>query len=123
PRSTYLGKPLVTAALVAAVVVFDMNPLRSWLATQRAYVNEGRLYALFDLRGFRDFRSAASYIAEHARTNDLIIAFDCREYFNCLGRLDYCIVSRTYREGDELIQTYVDDGARRDLYLATPMIM
>ena len=114
---------LVTAGLAAAVLAFDMNPLRSWLATQRAYANEGALYSFFDLRGFRDFRSAVGYVIEHANAGDKILTFDCREYFNYFGRLDYCLVSGTYREGDELIQTYVDGGTYRDLYLSTPMIM
>lgn len=113
---------LVTAALAAAVLAYDMNPLRSWLVTQRAYADEGPLYSFFGLTDFQDYRSAAEYVRARADAEDIIATFDCREYFNYLGRLDYCIVSRTYRDGDELIQTYREDGHLRDLYLATPMI-
>src|SRR5690606_4910730 len=91
---------------------------------QREYWNEGELYELFGLRSFRDFRTAADFVDARAAANDTLITFDCREYYNYLDRMDYCIVSGTYRSGDELIQTYVgDDGKLKDLYVGATMLL
>jgi hypothetical protein len=113
-----------TGLLAALVLAVDMNPLRSWLVTQGEYASEGTWYRLFHVqRSFPDYRSTASYVADHAEIGDTIIVFQCREYFNYLGRLDYCVASNTYFDGDRLKQTYVEGNVRRDLYLSTPMIM
>jgi|GEM_PF-1518470 len=119
PRGTVLAGTALLAALIAA---YDMNPLKSWLVTTRDYSSPEPLYAFFDLRGFRDLRSAAEYVDARAGADDTLITFDCREYYNYLDRMDYCIVSDTYRSGDELIQAYVDDGVVRDLYVGSTMI-
>lgn len=123
PRLLRPRPALVTALLAAAVLALDMNPLRSWVVAQQTYDDDGPLEQLLGVRDFRDYRSAASFVTANADRDDTIVAFDCREYFNYLGRLDYCILSRTYLSGDdELIQSYVDDGTLRDLYLSTPLI-
>lgn len=118
-----VGGVAVTALLVALVAAYDMNPLKGWLVTQREYSNEGRLYEFFELRGFRDYRTAAAFVGAHAGPGDTLISFDCREYYNYLDRMDYCIVSGTYRSDDELIQTYLDNGTIKDLYVGTPMLL
>lgn len=111
-----------TALLAMLIAAYDMNPIKSWLVTSRDHSSQGSLYAFFDLRGFRDFRNAAQYVGARADADDALITFDCREYYNYLDRMDYCIVSGTYRSGDELIQTYVDDGVIKDLYVGSTMI-
>jgi hypothetical protein len=120
---SYRARTLITSLLVALVFVFDMNPLRSWLVAKRAYSNEGQLYSFFGVRGFSDYRSVVDYVQRNRGDDDVITTFDCREYFNYLGHVDYCLVSGTYRDGDELIQMYIDGGQKRDLYVATPLIM
>ena len=113
----------VTALLVALLAAYDMSPLKAWLVTQRAYSNEGALYSFFDLRSFRDYRTAAAFVDARAAPDDTLITFDCREYYNYLERMDYCIVSGTYRDGDEMIQTYVEGGNIKDLYVGATMIL
>ncbi len=111
-----------TAALAALVVAYDLNPLRGWLVAAREHGHRSVLHDAFAIDGFRDYRSASEHVLRHAAPDDEILTFECREYFNYIGRLDYCLVSGTYRAGDELIQTYVDDGVLRDLYVAVPLI-
>lgn len=112
-----------TALLVALVAAFELNPLRGWLIAQRDHAERSALYETFSVPRFRDFRSVSEYVARHADADDAIVAFDCREYFNYLGHLDYCLVSGTYRSGEDLIQTYVDDGLLRDIYVGTPVLL
>lgn len=120
PRSAW-----VTIALVALVLAVDMNPLRSWFEVQRSNLNEAAFFGLIQTQGrYPEYRSpAVRYITDHARPDDKIIAFECREYFNYLQRLDYCVVSSWYYRGKQLKQTYFDGTVYRDLYLSTPMIM
>jgi len=119
---TRAGVTAGTAALAALVVVYDASPLRGWLVAQREHDDRSALSDAFKIRGFRDYRSAAEHVLQHAAPGDEILTFECREYFNYIGRLDYCLISGTYRSGDELIQTYVHDGVLRDLYVAVPLI-
>lgn len=119
---TRAGVTAGTAALVALVVIYDASPLRGWLVAQREHDDRSALSDAFEIRGFHDYRSAAEHVLRHAAPGDAILTFECREYFNYIGRLDYCLVSGTYRSGDQLIQTYVDDGVLRDLYVAVPLI-
>src|SRR5690606_16475720 len=112
----------VTGALVAIILLTDMNPVRGWLVTQRGNAENPALYELFDVdRASPDYRSAAEFVAAHARADDKIVVFDCREIFNYLERLDYCVLSRTYLSGDQLKQIYIENDVRRDIYLSTPM--
>src|SRR5690606_35989731 len=112
-----------TALLAMLIAAYDMNPIQSWLVTSRDHSSQGSLYAFFDLRGFRDFRNAAQYVGARADADDALITFDCREYYNYLDRMDYCIVSGTYRDGEEMIQTYIEDGEIKDLYVGATMIL
>ncbi|HEX6995195.1 MAG TPA: glycosyltransferase family 39 protein [Gammaproteobacteria bacterium] len=122
-RAPSRGLVLAGTALIAVLIAaYDLNPLKSWLVTSRDYSSPEPLYAFFDLRGFRDFRTAAAYVDARADADDALVTFDCREYYNYLDRMDYCIVSGTYRDGDELIQTYVDDGVIRDLYVGSTIL-
>src|SRR5690606_18912624 len=107
PRAARWPRGAVTALLVLLVVSYDVNPVKSWLVTQREYWNEGEIYEFFGLPSFRDYRTAANFVDTRAAADDTLITFDCREYYNYLDRMDYCIVSGTYRSGDEMIQTYV----------------
>jgi len=111
-----------TALLAALVAAYDMNPIKSWLVTARDHSSSSPLYAFFELRSFRDFSTAAAYVDARADADDALITFDCREYYNYLDRMDFCIVSGTYREGDELIQTYLEDGVIKDLYVGSTII-
>lgn len=120
-RSTMPVRPaIVTVLLGATVLTFDFNPVRSWLVATNTH--DSTALHVGGVQAFRDFRGASEHVLSEAGERDLLIAFDCREYYNYLGRLDYCIMSGTYRDGDELIQTYVDRGELRDLYIGTPMI-
>lgn len=110
-----------TALLIALVAAFDLNPLRAWLVATRDHDDRGVLYDAFEIERFRDYRSAAEHVLANAGDEDSIFVFECREYFNYIGRLDGCLISGTYRSGDELIQTYVENGVLRDLYVGVPL--
>jgi 4-amino-4-deoxy-L-arabinose transferase-like glycosyltransferase len=104
---------VTTALLIALVLAMDVNPWRSWYVTRQG----------FEFPRFRDFSSPAKYVAEHADEDDTIVVFDCREFYNYLGQLDYCVLSSTYIYEDTVVQTYMDGDLRRDLYVSTPMLM
>ncbi len=112
-----------TALLIAIVAVYDFNPMKSWLVARLDHSEPSALQTFFGIGGFRDFRSTANYVETQAAPGDTLMTFECREYYNYLGRMDYCIVSNTYRSGEQMIQTYVDDGIIRDLYVDAAMIL
>jgi hypothetical protein len=107
----------VTAALVLLAVAVDLNPVRGVLAAKRDYVNDGWLYRVFELENYRDFKSTAAYVSEHAASEDLILTPDSREFYNYIGRVDYWLRSARY-----LDQSYERNGVRRDLYVDTPLL-
>jgi hypothetical protein len=108
---------LGTAMLVMLATAYDLNPLRGWLAVQRAYSNDGALYRTFGVTAYSDFKTTADYVARHASPHDLIVTPDSREYYNYLGRVDLWLRSGRYED-----QSYVHKGKRRDLYVATPLV-
>ncbi|HSC16412.1 MAG TPA: glycosyltransferase family 39 protein [Gammaproteobacteria bacterium] len=108
---------LGTAMLVMLATAYDLNPLRGWLAVQRAYSNDGALYRTFGVTAYSDFKTTADYVARHAAPHDLIVTPDSREYYNYLGRVDLWLRSARYED-----QSYVHKGKRRDLYVDTPLI-
>jgi hypothetical protein len=108
---------LGTAVLVVLATAYDLNPVRGWLAMQRAYSNDGALYRTFGVTAYSDFKTTADYVARHASPHDLIITPDSREYYNYLGRVDLWLRSGRYED-----QSYVHGGTRRDLYVATPLV-
>jgi hypothetical protein len=69
------------------------------------------------MQRYPDFKTAAGYVTANAAPRDVILALDPREHFNYVGRLDYSVMSGGYESS-----TYVDDGVRRDLYIATPLL-
>jgi hypothetical protein len=99
------------------VLTFDLNPLRGSLLTQRSYREDGVLYRLFGLARYPDYKTTADFVARSAAPQDAIVAFNGREYFNYIGRLDYWVQSSGYGT-----QTYDDAGTLRDLYVSTPLI-
>jgi hypothetical protein len=118
PRS--LSRPaaaLGTTMLVLLAIAYDLNPLRGWLAVERQYSNDGALYRTFGMTAYSDFKTTAEYVARHAAPNDLIVTPDSREYYNYLGRVDLWLRSGRYED-----QSYVRDGARRDLYVDAPLV-
>jgi hypothetical protein len=108
---------LGTAMLVMLATAYDLNPLRGWLAVQRAYSNDGALYRTFGVTAYSDFKTTADYVARHASPHDLIVTPDSREYYNYLGRVDLWLRSGRYED-----QSYVHNGKRRDLYVDTPLV-
>jgi hypothetical protein len=108
---------LGTAMLVVLATAYDLNPLRGWLAVQRAYSNDGALYRTFGVTAYSDYKTTADYVARHASPHDLIITPDSREYYNYLGRVDLWLRSGRYED-----QSYVSKGTRRDLYVAAPLV-
>jgi hypothetical protein len=108
---------LGTAMLVVLATAYDLNPLRGWLAVERAYSNDGALYRTFGVTAYSDYKTTADYVARHASPRDLIITPDSREYYNYLGRVDLWLRSGRYED-----QSYVHEGKRRDLYVATPLV-
>ena len=115
PRKT--AAALGTAMLVMLATAYDLNPLRGWLAVQRAYSNDGALYRTFGVTAYSDFKTTADYVARHASPRDLIVTPDSREYYNYLGRVDLWLRSGRYED-----QSYVHKGRRRDLYVDTPLV-
>jgi hypothetical protein len=107
-----------TPVLALAVLLFDLNPLRGFLVTERDYRETGTLYRAFRLGRHPDFKAVAAYIGEHADAKDAIVAFDPREIYYYIGRLEYSVQTSGYES-----QSYVDaDGTLRDLYLSTPVL-
>jgi len=106
-----------TAMLVMLAMAYDLNPLRGWLAVERAYSNQGTLYRTFGVTAYSDFKTTADYVARHATPHDLIVTPDSREYYNYLGRVDLWLRSGRYED-----QSYVHKGTRRDLYVDTPLV-
>jgi hypothetical protein len=119
-RREHLPKSAVavgTAMLVMLALAYDLNPLRGWLAVERAYSNPGALYRTFGVTAYSDFKTTADYVARHATPHDLIVTPDSREYYNYLGRVDLWLRSGRYED-----QSYVQKGTRRDLYVDTPLV-
>ncbi|HEX6998132.1 MAG TPA: glycosyltransferase family 39 protein [Gammaproteobacteria bacterium] len=108
---------LGTFALAALPFAYDVNPLRAFLITERGYRNDGALYRWFGLESYPDYQGPAAFVRAAAGPDDLIIAFDSREYYDYVGRLDYWLRSSGYES-----QSYEEDGRIRDLYLATPLV-
>jgi 4-amino-4-deoxy-L-arabinose transferase-like glycosyltransferase len=108
---------LGTAMLVMLAMAYDLNPLRGWLAVERAYSNQGAIYRTFGVTAYSDFKTTADYVARHASPHDLIVTPDSREYYNYLGRVDLWLRSGRYED-----QSYVQQGTRRDLYVDTPLV-
>jgi hypothetical protein len=108
---------LGTAMLVVLAMAYDLNPLRGWLAVERAYSNQGAIYRTFGVTAYSDFKTTADYVARHASPHDLIVTPDSREYYNYLGRVDLWLRSGRYED-----QSYVQHGTRRDLYVDTPLV-
>ena len=108
---------LGTAMLVVLATAYDLNPLRGWLAVERAYSNDGALYRTFGVTAYSDYKTTADYVARHASPHDLIVTPDSREYYNYLGRVDFWLRSGRYED-----QSYVVKGKRRDLYVDTPLV-
>lgn len=108
---------LGTAMLVVLAMAYDLNPLRGWLAVERAYSNQGVIYRTFGVTAYSDFKTTADYVARHASPHDLIVTPDSREYYNYLGRVDLWLRSGRYED-----QSYVQQGTRRDLYVDTPLV-
>jgi len=106
-----------TAMLVMLALAYDLNPLRGWLAVERAYSNQGTLYRTFGVTAYSDYKTTADYVARHATPHDLIVTPDSREYYNYLGRVDLWLRSGRYED-----QSYVRKGTRRDLYVDTPLV-
>jgi len=106
-----------TAMLVMLALAYDLNPLRGWLAVERAYSNQGTLYRTFGVTAYSDYKTTADYVARHATPHDLIVTPDSREYYNYLGRVDLWLRSGRYED-----QSYVHKGTRRDLYVDTPLV-
>jgi hypothetical protein len=106
-----------TAMLVMLALAYDLNPLRGWLAVERAYSNQGALYRTFGVTAYSDFKTTADYVARHATPHDLIVTPDSREYYNYLGRVDLWLRSGRYED-----QSYLQKGTRRDLYVDTPLV-
>ncbi|HEY8518636.1 MAG TPA: glycosyltransferase family 39 protein [Gammaproteobacteria bacterium] len=119
PRlATSRGVPLAGAvALAALVVAYDVNPLRAFLITERDYRSDGALYRWFGLESYPDYQGPAAFVRAAADGDDLIIAFDSREYYDYVGRLDYWLRSSGYED-----QSYEEAGRIRDLYLSTPLV-
>jgi dolichyl-phosphate-mannose-protein mannosyltransferase len=115
PRKT--AAALGTALLVVLATAYDLNPLRGWLAVERAYSNQGVIYRTFGVTAYSDFKTTADYVARHATPHDLIVTPDSREYYNYLGRVDLWLRSGRYED-----QSYVQHGTRRDLYVDTPLV-
>jgi hypothetical protein len=111
------GAALGTVLLVVLATSYDLNPLRGWLALERAYSNDGALYRTFGVTAYSDFKTTADYVARHASPHDLIVTPDSREYYNYLGRVDYWLRSGRYDD-----QSYISHGKRRDLYVDTPLV-
>lgn len=115
-----LGNPPVRNALIVtglALFLVALNPVRTWMATQRSYSESGPLYRAWDLAQYPDFKTTGEYVRQQAGPDDIIIALESREYFNYIGRLDYWLW-----DSDERAQTYYDDGVFRDLYIGVPVI-
>jgi dolichyl-phosphate-mannose-protein mannosyltransferase len=108
---------LGTAMLVMLATAYDLNPLRGWLAVERAYSNQGAIYRTFGVTAYSDFKTTADYVARHAKPHDLIVTPDSREYYNYLGHVDLWLRSDRYED-----QSYVQHGTRRDLYVDTPLV-
>lgn len=120
PARKRLPRPaaaLGTTVLVLLATVYDLNPLRGWLALERDYRNDGALYRTFGVTAYSDFKTTAAYVARHSTPQDLIVTPDSREYYNYLGRVDLWLRSARYED-----QSYVRDGKRRDLYVDTPLV-
>ncbi len=99
------------------VLLVDLNPLRSWLITQRGHHNKGWLYQVFGMERYVDYATPAAYVKARARPEDVILVLDLREIYAYLGRADYWVRSAVYE-----LQTYRDGNVLRDKYVATPLI-
>lgn len=104
----------ITGSLFLAAVSIDVNPLKSFLVTERAYHHEGTRKKLFERWGFEyypDHKTTAEYVRKNLRESDLIVVMDWLEQYNYIGRTDYWIRTDAY-----IHQTYLQEGRLRDLY-------
>ena len=108
----------VTGALVALMLLVDMNPLRAWLTAHPQYRPEPVATRLFRIRRFPDFRTTAAFVAENRAQHDIVLVLDSREVFNYLGDADYWIRSGVFE-----FQSYLDGTVIRDKYVDTPLLM
>ena len=108
---------LATAGLVIIVLLSDLNPVRTWLATTRGYERTWLTQRL-SVPPFPDYKTPSAYVKAHAAPKDLIFVLDSREIYNYLGRADFWVYSDYYQ-----VQTYqTDDQVIRDKYVSTPLI-
>ena len=110
---------LITGVLVAAILLTDLNPIRSALVTVRGY-EQTALGRVLSVPPFPDFKSPARFVRERAAPEDLVFVLDSREVYNYLGRADYWIYSerwevQTYQSGDTIRDKFVDTPLIRDL--------
>ncbi len=108
----------VALILAGLVLVYDLNPLRGFLMTQRQHRNEGVAYGLFGMEGYPDYRTPAHYVRDHSSPEDAVLVLDSREIYAYLGRTDHWVRSARHE-----LQTYYEGDVLRDKYVTTPLIM
>jgi hypothetical protein len=99
------------------VAVGDLNPLRSWLSTDRGYYESGVLFKRFRLDHYPDHKTTAKYVKDRLRDEDVVIVMDWMQQSYYVGNVDYWI-----RTGQFERTTYRDNGTLRDIYNGVPVI-
>ncbi len=108
---------VVTGVALLIVLSFDLNPVKTWLSTQRDYYEPSSFIKPLDLDYYPDHKTPALYVKDRLSDDDIVIVLDAREQYNYIGRTDYWIRTAIYET-----QTYLERGQLRDLYVGTPLI-
>ena len=117
PAFTRRIQTAISGLLLLVVLSVDLNPLKSWLSTERRYYESGSFFNWFDLDYYPDKKTPAIFVKNRLQASDIVIVLDAREQYNYIGRADYWIGSAFYD-----FQTYLDNGQQRDMYVGTLMI-
>ncbi len=108
---------VASGLLLFAALFIDLNPVKSWLSTERGYQESSTLYKWFDLDYYPDKKTPALFVKKRLTEDDIVIVLDAREQYNYIGKADYVIRTAMYET-----QTYLEGGRLRDLYIGTPLI-
>jgi 4-amino-4-deoxy-L-arabinose transferase-like glycosyltransferase len=103
---------MVNTLLLIVVMIIDLNPAKTWYATQLHYGDNKVFFGLLKLGHYGDNKTTTSFVKDHLQDEDIVIVIDAREIYNYLGKADYWIATE-----EQLEQTYQKDGKLWDLYV------
>lgn len=105
------------AVMLVGIFVTDLSPLRAWSVADRVYTDHLNFFSRYEVQAYPDHRSSGCFVRSQLAAKDIVIATDWIAQDFYVGRVDYVLRGKQFRQW-----SYFDGTWWRDGYLGSRVI-